>query len=369
MTLLSSDAPESRSAAKELFFLASSFIGREDDEALWVNEEVEASAFHVYKSARAIIEEYPDTQWILNATGGNKPMSIGLHLLASHPQVKSVIYREVRTGWHNFQLSPSGEPLDQPIQPKHFLHSALVTNQAVLADLPLKSLILAQFSAADQINEIQDQPIVRANVELWAHHAVHNGMGWSKALRKLGGTESSDGLAFEQFVSACLQQAGVEQVACGVTAKSNAGDSLLETDVIAFHANRMIFVDIKLSNETGKTEHIRTIHATAQRYGGLSAKAVVLRPAWPVSSATSSFAQAMGVGLVNIANRADMICYLLAQLGLQPERYKHTPTARAIAVLRKATERQWSIGMNHRTSKPGTPKKKFSPGGHSAMVK
>lgn len=69
----------------------------------------------------------------------------------------------------------------------------------------------------------------------------------------------------------------------------------METDVIASHGTRMEFVDIKLSNEIGKTDHIRTIQATAQSYGGLSAKPFILRPNWPASTTTITFAQAIAV--------------------------------------------------------------------------
>ncbi len=340
---------ESKNAANETIGLADQLVSADvDREGLWCEQAVDATAQSVYLTARVLFDEDPAQQWILNATGGNKPMSIGLHLLATHPQVACVIYREFKTGWHRFRIAPDGVPEDVPLGTGHFLYDALVQRQQTLADVPLNVLIRAQFSSASTVlQSVQVDAAPKVDVARWAELAVQQQKGWADALRHLGGNVPSDGFAFERFVAACLEQAGVKQVACNVVAMGDKNAKLLETDVIAFHGNQMLFIDIKLSNEKSKTERIRSAHATAQSYGGLSASCLVLRPTWPDSAATVNFAAAMKVGLINQRERAGFINLLLKQLGLRPEHYKHTSAARANAILRSARVEQLERTFQH----------------------
>ena len=349
MTLLCSDSDESKIACRETIGLTDQLVPPTvDHHGLWCEQDVEASAQSVYQTACALMEEDPTTRWILNATGGNKPMSIGLHLLAQHPQVESVIYREFSTGWHHFRIANDSVPIDTPLVPGHFLYDALVRQQQTLEDVPLSGLIRAQFSSAStELHSVEGESAPNVNVAQWAERAVLHQKGWARALRELSGNATSDGFAFEFFVGACLKQAGVKQVACNVVAQGVNNEKLQETDIIAFHGNHMLFIDVKLSNETGKTERIRTAHATAHGYGGLSAKGVVLRPAWPDSATTVNYASATKVVLINRRQRAEFIDILLKQLGLLPK-HQGTPAASASVILGRATAKQLDIGFQHR---------------------
>jgi hypothetical protein len=139
----------------------------------------------------------------------------------------------------------------------------------------------------------------------------------------------ADGYAAELFVGTLFKLLG-SRVICGVEFKSQA-QILQEIDAVAVHADRLVFLDIKLSTlgvkplhfsggrpiyppMPGKTEQIRNARETADKAGGLGARSVLLRPRWSKSD-MRDYAKALRVELVQQSEVRNLVPILAAQLG------------------------------------------------------
>jgi hypothetical protein len=300
-----------------------------------VLDETEPTLWHTRHTALAIMDEAKatgaqHTGWILHVTGGNKPMSSGATQLAGDPRVQAVVYRNIDNVWWVVERESDGELRDRrvgemPVGGRSWQawERALLEDPARLHDVPLNHLLAAQF------DEHRDDEAVHGNsashqtpnLASWLQSAMRRRGGFADhaRTRRLGPHSMADGDAFECFVAHILSAARAQRVLWGVHIYGRDRSKIVETDVVACSGDRLAFYDLKIDrpDASGKTAQIRTAHNTARTFGGLSARAVMVRPNWPASPPVEDFAEALGVKLLNRRSVSTLIHDLLEPLGLQ----------------------------------------------------
>lgn len=271
--------------------------------------EVEETLQSVTEEVLALFDEFPRARWVLHATGGNKMMSAALVLLARHPRVAAVVYRNIVNGWRSVTLAADGgAPMEEPVARDHPHLGCLETPGLALDALPLEQLIRAQFADDEVIVRFTTRHARRADVAAWLatasarHGRFATPPHWDSQI-------GSEGKAFECWLAAMLRAAGARQVLWNCEGFSPRGPTVIETDVVALHGNRLAIYDTKLeqAGARGKSEQIRAARLTADKLGGLSAAAVLVRPNWPATAQLQDFAQALGVQLVNRGNFSRLV--------------------------------------------------------------
>ena len=288
--------------------------------------EVDETLQGVTDEVLALFAEFPGLRWILHATGGNKMMSAALVDLARHPLVAAVVYRDIVKGWHQVTAQPDGALVESPVTRNSGVAACLLDPQVRLDSLPLPDLLRAQFAENTAIARVDgSEPLSGADPEGWigdvGKHSTRSFVSYLAGRLSL----ASDGAAFEAWLCSVISMAGARQVLWNCNAFNPDGGPALECDVVALHGDRIAVYDAKLDQpkSKGKTEQIRAAAKTAQDLGGLSATAVVVRPNWPRSPGTRSFADAMKVRLVTSEDAHDFVRQLLVPLGLQDSMRAH----------------------------------------------
>ncbi|MCX8139249.1 MAG: hypothetical protein N3E46_06160, partial [Gemmataceae bacterium] len=184
--------------------------------------------------------QYPQYQWVINATGGTKLMFLGAASLIGRPHV-SVIYRELNGSWyhltnHNGYLETL--PLDIPPQ---------VTDRIPLETL-LQTLWWDEGTVID-LRHPKPLDIVRLTQLLIQHEGK-----WREAFTACGvplGSGDKGGILFERYVAGALLALGVphENIACNVIKRTCAGQVLHEIDIVVNHQSRIYVLDCKLQGE------------------------------------------------------------------------------------------------------------------------
>ncbi len=333
----SDDERESADPAEQLIQL----VGQQEEvlsevePVAHVRDETESTMWHTQQTAAAILDEMEVAEpaldgWLLHVTGGNKPMSFGAAQLAGDPRVHGVVYRNIDGSWWVIQRDGDGHLRDrrlgQPLEsgaPLAAWERALAASPARLHDVPLERLLVAQFAKPGAIARVNYNTPETNDVDLdaWLRSARRKGGGFADHVRQRGPGSAviSDGAAFECFVAHILAAAGVQRVLWGVEVFGADGSPLVETDVVACAGDRLAFYNIKIDRPTspGKTEQIRAAHETARTFGGLSARAVLVRPNWSSSRPILEFAGVLGVTLITRNDVRTLVHALLAPLGLR----------------------------------------------------
>jgi hypothetical protein len=280
---------------------------------------VEETLQAVTDAMTLLFEEFPDVRWILNATGGNKMMSAALLVLAGSPQVAAVIYRDIVHGWREVQWYAGGGLHETPVSADHALLGCLVAPDLRLDSLPLDLLIRAQFAAGDAIERFASRAIPpQAEPAAWLDAATHGRRAGFANCEFWLDEAQEEGRAFECWLGTLLRAAGARQVLWSCEGLSPGGQKVIETDLMALHGDRIALYDVKLQSPDapGKSDQIRSVRATADKLGGLSAAAVLLRPNWPATPHVVKFAEALKVSLIHRGNAHDLVRLLCEPLGL-----------------------------------------------------
>lgn len=152
-------------------------------------------------------EDAPESLWLVNVTGGTKPMSAAAAelTLATDLTARRVLYQELTGQWVELCLDAQG------LLDVQFLSAAtepLVPPADVLERmLKVKDLVAAQFSETHQITT---QPVLPMDVAQAVEHLIHRHWHWKDALSAMAVACTSNGDAFERFIGAGLQCCGVE---------------------------------------------------------------------------------------------------------------------------------------------------------------
>lgn len=216
----------------------------------------------------------PDKHFVLNATGGLKPMMAGMLRYIGEENV-SVIYREITGQWYQFVKStnPSGFDL-RPIG----------VDESEVNKIDVVSLIASQYNAHMTIRIRSHPP---AHVDLDEITRIGNEVSWDwREIITKTGSRLKPGFLFEAYISAGLKQLGIENMACNFEVKSEEGKILQEVDVVAMHSGQLLLIDLKLRNEEEETlgnvesitSQIRQASETRRAMGGIGGKMVLVRP-------------------------------------------------------------------------------------------
>lgn len=256
----------------------------------------------------------PDCQWLVNVTGGTKPMSAAASelTLATDLPAKRVIYQEINASWVELGQNEEG-----------FLQSSILhgtTDPVVPPRDTLERLLSVGDLVATQFSEehhVQTQSLVGFAVDTALQSIVAHRWKWAAGLQAMQPPvpTSGNGDAFERFVGAGLHDSGLRlQHSLKVNDSSASGKVVREVDLVGCHMGRLVCIDIKLSGaqEHAKGTQLADVAELAQSLGGRGAVAIALRPGWPCDPDIERLANALGVRLLTQAHAPQLFTHLLA---------------------------------------------------------
>jgi hypothetical protein len=264
----------------------------------------------------------PDSQWLINVTGGTKPMSAAATelTLATDLSERRVIYQEITGSW--WEMSSDEEGLLDTVALDSQRDPAVPARDTLERLLPIGDLVATQFS---DDHEISAQPVQAFCVDQALAQVMARHWKWSAGLAAVNPPVAStgNGDAFERFVGAGLLDCGLKlHHSLKVTDPRNAGHVVREIDLVGCHQGRLICIDIKLpgAQEHAKGTQLADVAELAHSLGGRGALAVALRPGWKADPNTERLARALGVLLLTQADAPQLFSRLLQAIDrtLQP---------------------------------------------------
>ena len=270
-------------------------------------------------SVRAALHHWfcaaPDARWVVDATGGTKPMSaaaVEYTLAAEFLAERRAIYLELSGRWFEFGIDAiSGLTTLQPpaagdadIPPKDVLER----------NVPLELLTQTQHVDLVQVKTRQ-LPMVMDLVGLCTH-AMHDHWRWH-----VPGIQGQ-GPAFECFIAGGLRAAGLHRLAWSAQVllpshMGGHGAPMAETDLVLCRGSTVCCIDLKLPGaqdpDARSTQLSRALH-NARQLGGKAVKTLVLRPGWPPDANTQAIAAALGVVLLDQSHAAGVFSALLQHI-------------------------------------------------------
>lgn len=264
----------------------------------------------------------PDSQWLVNVTGGTKPMSAAATelTLATDLTDRRVVYQEITGSWWEMVSDEQGlldvsrlnSLLDPVVPPPNTLERLL----------PMRDLVATQFS---EDHEITTQRVMPLAVDQVLASVMAKRWRWQDGLAALQPPVPStgNGDAFERFVGAGLLDCGLKlHHSLKVTDPRSANLVVREVDLVGCHLGRLICIDIKLPgvDEHAKGTQLADVAELAHSLGGRGALAVAIRPGWKADPNTQRLAQALGVLLLTQADAPSLFSRLLQAIDktLQP---------------------------------------------------
>lgn len=251
--------------------------------------------------------KHPEAKWVLNATGGTKPMSAAFFALADDPRVHDVIYRDVQDGWFAWRSGPDGPDMTRASDAL-----GLADSGRWLDLVPIATLVEAQFAEEAARVHTRQPLLTSAQAQSIIDHldAAQRSpfrFAWEASAVSLPVGGSGEGILFEHTLHGVLSLFNFSETCHSLTLQMPDDNDRqvvrLETDLLVKHNGHIVILDLKLSGEgqsdTPQTDQIRSLATTTRRLGGLSARGFMLRPNWPADPGTRAFAEAMRVTLLD----------------------------------------------------------------------
>lgn len=298
--VISGQAPFSRFA---IMRGATAGTGQIEDVVAWVRGRIDAA---------------PGTRWVLNATGGTKPMAAGFLVLADHRAVEAVLYRELSArSWSVLARAaddPGGYATTSP--PACY---GLDSAGELLDHLPLTELLRAQMGVPDlRIDPRPVHALTPDELDAWLaaldpQASRPFSTAWLQAGLDAGRCgQLGEGALFELLFHAVLQRFGFGALAHSVELRRDRPGQTLpahnELDLIVRHHGRLRVLDLKLTGPGGPSlpanDQIRTVAEATRTLAGIDARAIMLRPNWPPREEVVSYARQ--VHRVSIVDATDM---------------------------------------------------------------
>lgn len=264
----------------------------------------------------------PDSQWLVNVTGGTKPMSAAATelTLATDLTDRRVVYQEITGTWWEMVSDEQGlldvtrlnSLLDPVVPPPNTLERLL----------PMRDLVATQFS---EDHEVTTQRVTPLPVDQVLTSVMVKRWKWLEGFAALQPPVPStgNGDAFERFIGAGLLDCGLKlHHSLKVTDPRSANLVVREVDLVGCHLGRLICVDIKLPgvDEHAKGTQLADVAELAHSLGGRSALAVAIRPGWKADPNIHRLARALGVLLLTQDDASSLFSRLLQAVDktLQP---------------------------------------------------
>lgn len=239
----------------------------------------------------------PEDHWLVNVTGGTKPMSSAateLTLRRGLPHGR-VLYLEMTGVW--FELFASGVDglLDaRALSPDTDLD--VPQRDALDRLLPIKDLVETQYPLEIKAtsNSLEPMDLLKVTREV-----IDNGWIWKPVIDAAIGPCSNAGDAFEKYVGAGLKQCGLHGLAHSVDVLQDRR-SLAEMDLVCCHQGRIVCMDIKLpdADEDARGVQLAKVATDARQIGGTAALAIAIRPGWEGQAPLDVQAAALRVKVV-----------------------------------------------------------------------
>lgn len=240
-------------------------------------------------AALRFVEQYPHLHWILNATGGLKPMSIGLAGLAGHPRCE-VIYREQTslnstTPWQTWQRNSDGRisayPWQNGIEDPDFLDRFDAADIANLHFLRGQELSDEMQWHADPMPE-NVTPEILLNIIRSGPSCNWN---WNTLSRGNPLAAFVGGQRFEVFLGGLIYALGIRRIWHSLRLTSQNKNSAThsnktEIDIVAIHNRRVFLIEAKLvgEKESSLVGQAQQLAARMNQIGGQTASGAVVLP-------------------------------------------------------------------------------------------
>ena len=264
----------------------------------------------------------PESQWLINVTGGTKPMSAAATelTLATDLTERRVVYQEITGMW--WEMVSDEQGLLDVIRLRSLLDPVVPPPDTLERLLPMRDLVATQFS---EDHEIKTQRVTALPVDQALACVMTKRWKWLDGFAALQPPVPSigNGDAFERFVGAGLLDSGLRlHHSLKVTDPRSAGMVVREVDLVGCHLGRLICIDIKLPgvDEHAKGTQLADVAELAHSLGGRGALAVAVRPGWKDDPNTQRLARALGVLLLTQADAPSLFSRLLQAVDrtLQP---------------------------------------------------
>ncbi len=256
--------------------------------------------------------QLPGRRWIINATGGLKPMFAGAIACCDLPDTE-VVYRELSGDWYRWVPSPEG-PRPEPFS----------IDIAETDSIPIEALVKVQYNrppdARWEVKPVRRLPILRLVQE-----GLKRNWNWPSMFQACGlPTNESDGHLFEEFVGACLLELGIQQVCKNIILQGPERQCLQEIDIAANNRGQLLVIDCKLrtKEEEGSrvenlTSQIRQAYTTCRELGGIGARLLLLRPGRIFSVEELELAEALRLQVLDNLQTMDFFRKLAKFCGFQ----------------------------------------------------
>lgn len=302
------DFPDSRRAAESLERVLGTMAGRDPFRSFRVEREEKPGTGqleNVVAWLRASLDRSPGGRWVLNATGGTKPMAAGFLMMADHPGVESVIYRELSaSSWLALRPAPrdAGRFVTGAPPPDYGLAQA----GSLLDRIPLVDLLRAQLGYEDlAVDPKPETTLDTERLARWIEALDPNDeRPYREAARRAGipdAERASEGTLFERLCHGVLASFGLGGLAHSVEVRPNVpGESRPahnEIDFFVRHEGRIRVLDLKLTSPDGpklsvpKYDQIRTVAEATRSLAGIDARPIMLRPNWLPERELSDYAE------------------------------------------------------------------------------
>lgn len=248
---------------------------------------------------------FPADKWVINLTGGTKMMTAGLLDYAGRADVE-LIYRELERAWFSLGKDPeTGQIYSRSLQD---------IDEGIADSVPIDKLIMTQFDVAEgdhwELEPARQLPIpsiIRAAIDVeWDWRKAFNAAGIPFEASKSGGN------LFEELVAACVIELGVTNVMINARHLSSNKTQRQEIDVLASHDGALYMIDCKLAFPEdpavpAPVAQIKEASETRRTLGGLSAKALMIRPSWEEDEERIDFAKALHVEIIQRGSTETLI--------------------------------------------------------------
>lgn len=316
------DERRSAGPARRLAHVMQRWLDRRDQAASIELTIGDASPQDVRQGLLDWFDAAPESQWLVNVTGGTKPMSAAATelTLATDLSDRRVVYQEISGSWWEM-ISDKQGLLD--VARLHSLLDPVVPPPDTLERLlPVQDLVATQFS---EEHGVTTQPVQALRVDQALTQVMARNWKWQDGLATMQPPVPSknNGDAFERFVGAGLLDSGLKlHHSLKVTDPRSADQVVREVDLVGCHLGRFVCIDIKLPGveEHAKGTQLADVAELAHSLGGRGALAVAVRPGWQADPNMERLAAALGVLLLTQADAPSLFSRLLQAVDrtLQP---------------------------------------------------
>lgn len=262
-----------------------------------------ASPVAVHEGLMTYFSADPDCHWLVNVTGGTKPMSTAATQLTLSTDLphKRVIYQEINGDWWEINDDESTGLFNTQFL-SYLTDPVVPTRDTLERLLPIKHLVATQFS---NDHHITTQTIKPFPVDAALDKVIAKKWQWSNGLLSMlpPVQNTGNGDAFERFIGAGLLDSGLKlEHSLKVNDQHNASHKVVrEVDLVGCHLGQLICIDIKLpgAEEHAKGTQLADVAELAHSLGGRGALAVAIRPGWKQDDDMDRLAKALGVLLLS----------------------------------------------------------------------